>query len=104
ASITTPEGKPVPGIAPAAKQQGRYVGRRLAAQLCGRKLPGAFKYRHHGQLATIGRNAAIVDLGRIRLSGRLAWWVWGITHIYFLIGVREPLMVALEWFWSYMTA
>jgi len=62
-----------------------------------------FRYRHRGNLATIGRNAAIADFGRLKLTGRLAWWVWGIGHIYFLIGVRAPMLVAAQWFWSYLT-
>jgi NADH dehydrogenase len=96
------EGKPVPGIAPAAKQQGRYVARLIRSRLEGKEL-GPFRYDHQGNLATIGRHAAVIDFGRVRLKGWIAWWVWGIAHIYFLIGVRSPLMVALQWLWSYLT-
>jgi len=97
------DGAPVPGIAPAAKQQGRYVANVLRAAVKGRRKPGPFKYRHNGNLATIGRHSAIADFGRIRLTGALAWWLWGLAHIYFLIGVRAPLIVAIQWFWAYLT-
>jgi len=96
-------GNPVPGIAPAAKQQGRYVANVLRAIAKGRRKPGPFKYRHNGNLATIGRHSAVVDFGRIRLTGAMAWWLWGLAHIYFLIGVRAPLLVAIQWFWAYLT-
>jgi NADH dehydrogenase len=69
----------------------------------GSKKPLPFRYRHRGNLAAIGRNAAIADFGRIRVVGRLAWWLWGIAHIYFLIGVRTRMLVAAQWFWSYLT-
>jgi len=96
-------GQPVPGIAPAAKQQGRYVARVLRAAAKRRRKPKPFKYRHHGNLATIGRHSAVVDFGRVRLTGATAWWLWGLAHIYFLIGVRAPLLVAIQWFWAYLT-
>lgn len=95
-------GQPVPGLAPVAKQQGRYVAEQILARLEG-KPPKPFHYRHQGNLATIGRDAAVIDFGRIRLKGLLAWWVWGIAHLYFLIGVRAPTLVALQWLWSYLT-
>jgi NADH dehydrogenase len=97
------EGVPVPGIAPAAKQQGRYVADVLRAVAKGRRKPGPFKYRHNGNLATIGRHSAIADFGRVKLTGAPAWWLWGLAHIYFLIGVRAPLLVAIQWFWAYLT-
>ena len=62
-----------------------------------------FRYRHLGNLATIGRHAAVIEMGKVKLSGPIAWWLSGIAHIYFLIGVRQPLMVALSRFWSYLT-
>lgn len=94
---------PIPGIAPAAKQGGRYVADVLLARVAGRKAPPPFAYRHYGNLATIGRHAAIADFGRMRLTGALAWWLWGLAHIYFLIGVRAPMIVAANWFWAYLT-
>ena len=96
-------GAPVPGIAPAAKQQGRYVAKVLRAIARGRRKPGPFKYHHNGNLATIGRHSAVADFGRIKLTGATAWWLWGLAHIYFLIGVRAPLLVAIQWFWAYLT-
>ena len=69
----------------------------------GRKPAGPFRYRNYGNLATIGRKAAVVDFGWIRLHGYIAWWLWGFAHIYFLIGFRNRLAVALDWFWSYLT-
>jgi NADH dehydrogenase len=100
-TIAGPDGKPVPGIAPAAKQQGRYVANLIKARLKGRTLP-PFRYRHQGSLAQIGKKKAVIDFGRIKLRGTLAWWIWGIAHIYFLIGLRNRLSVALSWLWVYV--
>jgi len=97
------DGQPVPGLAPAAKQQGRYAAAAIRARLAGKPAPGPFRYAHQGNLATIGRNAAVIDFGRIRLTGWLAWWIWGIAHIYFLIGVRSRLVVAVSWLWSFLS-
>ncbi|OWT76826.1 MULTISPECIES: NAD(P)/FAD-dependent oxidoreductase [unclassified Achromobacter] len=98
-SIAGPDGTPVPGIAPAAKQQGRYVGAAIKARLRGAPGQGPFRYKHSGNLATIGKRKAVIDFGRIKLRGPLAWWIWGIAHIYFLIGMRNRLSVALSWLW-----
>jgi NADH dehydrogenase len=103
AAVSDTRGKPVPGIAPAAKQQGRYVARVIGARIAGQTSPGPFRYRHAGNLATIGRKSAVIDLPMLRLSGRLAWWLWGIAHIYFLIGMRSPVLVALNWLRQYIT-
>ena len=103
AIATDARGRPLPGIAPAAKQAGQYVARVIRTRIAGRKAPPPFRYRHLGSLATIGRKAAVADFGRLRLSGRVAWWLWGLVHIYFLIGFRSRLAVALDWFWSYLT-
>jgi NADH:ubiquinone reductase (H+-translocating) len=97
-TIAGPDGKPVPGIAPAAKQQGRYVAALIKARLEGRTLP-PFRYKHAGSLAQIGKKKAVIDFGRIKLRGTIAWWIWGIAHIYFLIGLRNRLSVALSWLW-----
>jgi len=86
-----------------AKQQGAYVARVIAARLAGRPAPAPFRYRNYGNLATIGRGEAVVDFGWLRLTGRLAWLVWGAAHIFFLIGFRNRLAVALDWVWSYLT-
>jgi NADH:ubiquinone reductase (H+-translocating) len=98
--IAGPDGKPVPGIAPAAKQQGRYVAELIKARLRGGTL-GPFRYKHAGSLAQIGKRKAVIDFGRIKLRGAIAWWIWGIAHIYFLIGLRNRLSVALSWLWVY---
>ncbi len=103
AKVPWKDGLDVPGIAPAAKQEGAFVARLIADRVAGRKDARIFRYRHAGNLATIGRHAAVIDFGRIRLSGFIPWWLWGIAHIYFLIGVRQPVIVALSWFWSYLT-
>jgi NADH dehydrogenase len=103
AHVQNESGKPLPGIAPVAKQQGKYVAKVLRARMAGRPLPPAFRYRHPGNLATIGRTAAVVDFGFIRLTGFLAWLVWSVAHIYFLIGFRNRLAVALDWLWAYAT-
>jgi NADH dehydrogenase len=100
-TIADPEGKPVPGIAPAAKQQGRYVADVIKARLRGASTPPPFRYKHDGSLAQIGKRRAVIDFGWIKLRGALAWWIWGIAHIYFLIGVRNRLSVAISWWWIY---
>jgi NADH dehydrogenase len=97
-TIADDNGNPVPGIAPAAKQQGRYVASLIKARLNGGTLP-PFRYKHAGSLAQIGKRKAVIDFGRIKLRGNLAWWIWGIAHIYFLIGLRNRLSVALSWMW-----
>jgi NADH dehydrogenase len=94
---------PVPGIAPAAKQMGVHAAACIRGRLAGR--PSApFRYRHQGLLATIGRGAAVVDLGRVRLTGLVAWWFWLLAHVYFLIGFRNRLVVLIDWadaYWTY---
>jgi NADH:ubiquinone reductase (H+-translocating) len=97
------DGKPLPGLAPVAKQQGAYVARVLRARLTGKPAPGPFRYRDYGTLATIGRRAAVADFGRLRIKGTLAWLLWGAAHISFLIGFRNRLIVMLDWIWSYLT-
>ncbi|HSG63992.1 MAG TPA: NAD(P)/FAD-dependent oxidoreductase, partial [Gammaproteobacteria bacterium] len=96
-------GEPVPGIAPAAKQQGRHVARVIAARVARRSAPSPFRYRHAGNLATIGRQAAVIEFPTLRLTGWTAWWIWGVAHIYFLVGVPSPLLVSLRWLWEYLT-
>jgi NADH dehydrogenase len=103
AAPAAPDGQPIPGIAPAAKQMGAYVGRVIARRLSGQPPPPPFRYRHAGDLATIGRGAAVVKLGPIELTGLLGWLFWGFIHIYFLVGLRARFFVALDWLWSYVT-
>ena len=100
-TIAAPDGKPVPGIAPAAKQEGRYVAEAIKLRLRG-KAPVPFRYHHDGSLAQIGKKLAVIDFGRVRLRGALAWWIWGVAHIYFLIGVRYRLAVAMNWLWIHL--
>lgn len=102
AAVGWTEGRLVPGIAPAAKQMGNHAARAIIAAIEGREM-SAFRYRHQGNLATIGRQSAIVDFGRIQMKGFLAWLVWGAAHIYFLIGFRNRLFVMTHWIWSYLT-
>lgn len=93
----------VPGIAPAAKQMGAHVARVIDGRVRGRPAAPAFRYRHQGSLATIGRKAAVADFGRLRLSGLCAWLLWAVVHVWFLIGWRNRLLVSLNWLWSYLT-
>jgi NADH dehydrogenase/putative oxidoreductase len=97
------DGQPIPGLAPAAKQCGAYVAAVLRARLRGGRTPQPFRYRHQGSLATIGRKSAIADFGWIKLTGALAWWLWGTVHILFLLSMRNRLSVILGWAWSYFT-
>lgn len=96
------DGKPVPGIAPAAKQMGRCAARNILARLRGAPAQ-AFRYRDYGSLATIGRHAGIAVIGPFKFWGLPAWLFWLFIHIYFLIGFRNRLMVLADWAWSYMT-
>ena len=103
AHVVDAAGRPVPGIAPAAKQMGKHVARVIAARLAGRQGPMPFVYRHAGSMATIGRKAAVADFGRLQLSGFPAWLLWALAHIYFLIGWRNRFVVSLNWAWDYVT-
>jgi NADH dehydrogenase len=103
ARVVGSDGKPVPGIAPAAKQQGRYVASVIGRRIAGKPPPPPFRYRHAGHLATIGRQSAVIEFPFLKLKGWLAWWIWGIAHIYFLVGVPSPLLVSIRWLWEYLT-
>ena len=98
-SVANPDGSVVPGIAPAAKQQGKFVGRSIRARLSGAPPGEPFRYRDAGRLAQIGKRSAVADFGWIALRGAPAWWLWGAAHIYFLVGVRSRLAVVLNWLW-----
>jgi NADH dehydrogenase len=116
AAVLGPDGRAVPGIAPAAKQEGKYVAKLLLGRLNhssnirrdrvreGEDVQPAFQYHHAGDLATIGHKSAVLDFGWIRLSGFLAWLLWGCVHIFFLIGFRNRLVVMLGWLWSYFAS
>ena len=101
AQVLTPAGV-VPGLAPAAKQMGNYVGAVIKARLNGKDLP-PFRYRDYGSLATIGRRSAVVVIGRLRIVGFLGWLFWSVVHIYYLISARNRLVVAVNWIWQYLT-
>jgi NADH:quinone reductase (non-electrogenic) len=103
AFVAGPNGEPLPGLAPVAKQQGQYVGALIARQVRGEPAPPPFRYRDEGTLATIGRHSAIADLGWIRLTGWVAWVLWGVVHIFFLIGFRNRMAVFLNWIWAWLT-
>jgi NADH dehydrogenase len=102
ACATGADGKPLPGVAPVAKQQGEYVADLLIARAAG-KAVAPFRYRDAGSLATIGRKRAVAQLGAVKLSGFAAWLLWSLAHIYFLIGFRNRLVVTMNWCWSYLT-
>ena len=96
------DGKPLPGVAPVAKQQGEYVANLLIARANGKTLQ-PFRYRGCGSLATIGRKRAVAQFGAFKFSGFAAWLLWSLVHIYFLIGFRNRFVVAASWAWSYLT-
>jgi NADH dehydrogenase len=98
------DGKMVPGIAPAALQEGRYLGKLIRAEIAGKlKTRAPFAYWDKGQMATIGRSRAMLESGRLHMSGTLAWFAWLIIHIYYLTGFRNRFFVVLSWVWSYLT-
>ncbi len=97
------DGRPVPGVAPAAKQMGEFVGRRIAALVTGAQPAAGFHYRDQGELATIGRSSAVVRIGRVKLKGFIAWLFWSVVHIFFLVTLRDRVVVSLNWLWNYVT-
>ena len=103
AFATGSNGEPLPGLAPVAKQQGHYVGELITRRARGDPVLPPFRYRDEGALATIGRHSAIADFGWVRLTGWLAWVIWGIVHIFFLIGFRNRASVFLNWVWAWVT-
>lgn len=102
ANYTHQDGKTLPGVAPVAIQQGRFVAKLIAARLRGRPLP-VFRYRDHGNMATIGRSAAVADFGKLHFSGFLAWMMWLVVHLMNLVGFRNRLLVLVQWAWNYFT-
>ena len=96
------EAAPLPGTAPVAMQQGKYVAAAIRADRDG-KTRTPFEFVDRGQMATVGRNSAIVEIGRIRFSGFLAWLAWLLVHIYFLVGFKNRLFVIMGWAWSWFT-
>ena len=102
ASIKNPDGKPVPGVSPAAIQMGRFAAHTILNELKG-KPRKPFVYFDKGSLATIGRAAAVADFGKIHLSGYIAWLAWLFVHIFFLIGFKNRILVIIQWAWAYFT-
>lgn len=102
ACFTHQTGNPLPGTAPVAIQQGRFVAETIRRDLEG-KPREAFRFVDKGQMATIGRSRAIVEIGRLRFAGWFAWFTWLVVHIYFLVGFKNRLLVVLHWAWSYVT-
>jgi NADH dehydrogenase len=92
----------LPGTCPVAIQMGKYAARAIHEDLGG-KTRRPFRYRDKGQLAVIGRGKAVADLGKLKVTGFLAWQLWIWVHIFFLIGFRNRLLVMFEWAWSYIT-
>ncbi|RXF69562.1 NAD(P)/FAD-dependent oxidoreductase [Hansschlegelia zhihuaiae] len=103
AAVKRPDGSPVPGIAPAAKQMGAYVADVIASRAREAVPPPPFRYVHQGDVATIGRRAAVITLPYVNLKGMIAWLFWCVAHIYFLIGTRNRIAVAFKWVWDFMT-
>ena len=102
ASYAHQTGTPLPGVAPVAMQEGRYAARLVAGRLRGESLP-AFRYRHRGSMATIGRGEAVADFGRVRFDGLLAWLAWLFVHLIYLIEFDNRLLVLVQWAWNYIT-
>jgi len=97
-------GKPLPGLAQVAHQQGQYLGKALLARIVRNEVPAPFRFRSRGNLAVIGRNSAIVQWDRLKLKGFIAWLVWGIAHVYLLVGFQNRIVVTMRWLWAYLTS
>lgn len=102
AHLKTPDGTPLPSLAPVAVQQGKFVARTINRELAG-KSRSEFNYRDRGIMATIGRNTAIAKSGRWQMTGWVAWVAWLVVHIYFLTGFKNRTLVVMQWAWSYVT-
>lgn len=103
ARVRGPSGAALPGLAAVAKQEGEFLGQLLRRRLSGGAAMPAFRYRDYGMMATIGRSAAVADLHGLRLTGTLAWLLWGLVHLYFLIGFRNRVLVLTNWLWAWLT-
>jgi NADH dehydrogenase len=102
-SFTHQDGKPLPGVAPVAMQQGRYVARLIQRRLAGREKPAAFHYFNKGNLATVGRNRAVAEFGKLHISGFPAWFTWVFVHLMYLVEFENRLLVFTEWVYNYVT-
>jgi NADH dehydrogenase len=97
------DGRPLPGLAQVAKQQGRYLGRALAERMRSNRAPPPFRFHNRGNTAIVGRHAAVFDFGWWQIRGVLAWMFWALIHVYLLVGFQHRLMVAIQWLWRYAT-
>ncbi len=97
------DGKPLPALAPVAKQQGQYVAEAIIRQQQGQSPQGPFRYRDWGTMATIGRYAAVGKFGKLEVKGFPAWMLWGAVHIAYLVGFRNRINVLVNWLWSWLT-
>lgn len=97
------DGKPLPGLASVAMQQGAYLGKKLARQLTGKTDAKPFKYFDKGTMATIGRSAAVADIGKVHLSGFIAWVMWMTVHLMLLVQFQSRILVFMQWAWNYFT-
>jgi len=103
ADMAGPDGRPLPALAPVAKQHGRYLAGVIRARVEGRGHPGPFRYRNYGQLAVLGRSAAVADFGWLRIDGIIAWLLWSAVHLFLLLGTRNKMVVYLNWVWAWLT-
>ncbi len=103
ALVKDENGKPLPGVAAVAKQQGQYVAKLLQLRARGNNVVPPFRYRDYGSMATIGRSRAVAEINGLKLTGLVAWLLWSLAHVYFLIGFRSRIVVVLSWAWSYLT-
>jgi NADH dehydrogenase len=101
-SLMSPTGRPYPGVAQVAKQEGAWAAKNIRRAMAGKKRE-PFQYIDLGNMATIGRNAAVADIRGINLTGFVAWLVWALVHVFNLIGFRNRLVVGLQWLWGYLT-
>jgi NADH dehydrogenase len=97
------DGKPLPGVAPVAMQEGRYVASVIEQRVTGKDAVKPFRYFNKGNLATVGRSYAVVEMGKLRLTGFIAWVIWLVVHIYYLIGFRNRVVALFQWAWTYLT-
>jgi NADH:ubiquinone reductase (H+-translocating) len=102
-TFTHQGGKPLPGVAPVAMQQGRYVARLIASRAAGRAAPAPFHYFNKGNLATVGRNKAVAEFGKVHIAGFLAWFTWVFVHLMYLVEFDNRLLVFVEWVYNYFT-
>ena len=103
AEMAGPDGKPLPALAAVAKQQGHYLAGVIRARIEGRSAPGPFKYRDYGQLAVLGRSAAVADFSWLKLTGFAAWVIWSAVHLFLLLGARNKMVVYVNWVWAWLT-